>query len=80
VNQADGFESFDSEKLRSMVGNSGIAHTVLKPSGKVIIRDIVYPAVAETGFIQRGTAVVVRREEQGQLYVVAAESQEPARG
>ncbi len=80
VNQADGFESFDSEKLQSMVGNSGIAHTVLKPSGKVIIRDIVYPAVAETGFIQRGTAVVVRREEQGQLYVVAAESQEPARG
>ncbi len=75
VNQAAGFESFNSEKLRSMVGSSGIAHTVLKPSGKVIIGDDVYPAVAETGFIQKGTAITVRREEQGQLYVVASESQ-----
>lgn len=74
VNQADGFESFDSEKLRSVVGSRGIAHTVLKPSGKVRIGDEVYPAVAETGFITRGTAVVVRREEQGNLYVVPAES------
>ncbi|MHC1732518.1 MAG: nodulation protein NfeD [Bacteroidales bacterium] len=74
VNQADGFESFNTEKLRSMVGSRGIAHTVLKPSGKVMIGDDVYPAVAETGFITRGTAVVVRREEQGQLYVVASES------
>jgi len=74
VNQADGFESFDTVQLRSVVGSRGIAHTVLKPSGKVIIEDNVYPAVAETGFITKGTAVVVRREEQGQLYVVAAEN------
>jgi membrane-bound serine protease (ClpP class) len=74
VNQADGFESFDTEKLRSVVGSRGTAHTVLKPSGKVLIGDSVYPAVAETGFITKGTAVVVRREEQGQLYVVAEES------
>jgi hypothetical protein len=33
----------------------------------------IYPAVAETGFISRGTDVIVRREEQGQLYVVAAD-------
>jgi hypothetical protein len=39
-----------------------------------LIGDSVYPAVAETGFITKGTAVVVRREEQGQLYVVAEES------
>lgn len=74
VNQADGFESFDTGKLRSVVGSRGIAHTVLKPSGKVMIDDNVYPAVAETGFITKGTAVVVRREEQGQLYVVADEN------
>lgn len=72
VNQADGFESFDSRRLQSVVGNRGIAHTVLKPSGKVIIGEDVYPAVAETGFIRKGTEVLVRREEQGQLYVVEA--------
>ena len=74
VNQADGFESFDTGKLRSVVGSRGTAHTVLKPSGKVLIGDNVYPAVAETGFITKGTAIVVRREEQGQLYVVAEEN------
>jgi membrane-bound serine protease (ClpP class) len=72
VNQADGFVSFDKVKLHSLVGSNGTAHTVLRPSGKVMIDGDVYAAVAETGFITRGTAVTVRREEQGQLYVVEA--------
>ena len=72
VDKADGFVSFDTGKLQSLVGSRGVAHTVLRPSGKVMIADDVYPAVAETGFIPRGTAIVVRREEQGQLYVVEA--------
>jgi hypothetical protein len=38
-----------------------------------MIGDEVYPAVAETGFITRGTEIIVRREEQGQLYVVEAD-------
>ena len=70
VNQADGFVSFDKVKLHSLVGSSGTAHTVLRPSGKVMIDGDVWPAVAETGFIARGAAITVRREEQGQLYVV----------
>jgi membrane-bound serine protease (ClpP class) len=73
VNQSDGFVSFDTGKLKSVVGSRGIAHTVLRPSGKVMIGDEVFSAVAETGFIARGTEIIVRREEQGQLYVVAAE-------
>ncbi len=75
VNQADGFVSFDTGRLQSVVGQSGTAHTVLRPSGKVMIGDDVYPALAETGFIARGAKIVVRREEQGQLYVVADESE-----
>jgi len=70
VKQSDGFVSFDTEKQKSLVGKTGIAHTVLRPSGKVMIGGEVYPAVAETGFIPRGTEIIVRREEQGQLYVV----------
>lgn len=73
VSQADGFVSFDKDKLQSLVGSRGTAHTVLRPSGKVIIGDEVYSAVAETGFIARGTEITVRREEQGQLYVVATD-------
>lgn len=74
VNKADGFVSFDTEKLSALVGSAGKAHTVLRPSGKVIIGGEVYSAVAETGFISRGTDIIVRREEQGQLYVVEAVS------
>ena len=73
VDKADGFESFDTGKLQSLVGSHGVAHTVLRPSGKVMVGNEIYPAVAETGFISRGTDVIVRREEQGQLYVVAAD-------
>ncbi len=73
VNKADGFVSFDTGKLQSFVGRHGVAHTVLRPSGKVMIGDEVFPAVAETGFIAKGSAITVRREEQGQLYVVPAE-------
>ncbi len=72
VNQADGFVSFDMEKLTALVGSTGTAHTVLRPSGKVMIGGEVYSAVAETGFISRGTEIIVRREEQGHLYVVEA--------
>jgi membrane-bound serine protease (ClpP class) len=72
VKQSDGFESFDSGKLSALVGKTGTAHTVLRPSGKVLIEDEVYSAVAETVFITRGSAITVRREKQGQLYVVVS--------
>ncbi len=70
--QSDGFISFDTEKLKALVGKTGTAHTVLRPSGKVLIDGEVYSAVAETGFITRGSAITVRREEQGHLYVVVS--------
>lgn len=73
VKQSDGFVSFDMAKQKSLVGKTGTAHTVLRPSGKVMIEGDVYPAVAETGFIARGTEIIVRREEQGQLYVVTTD-------
>ena len=52
-----------------MVGKSGIASTVLRPSGKVRIDGVVYDAVSEDGFIEKGQAVKVLRYETGQVYV-----------
>ena len=52
-----------------MVGKSGIASTVLRPSGKVRIDDVVYDAVSDDGFIEKGQAVKVLRYETGQVYV-----------
>ena len=53
----------------SLVGKTGIAATVLRPSGKVIIDDEYYDAVADKGFIDKGDKIIVRKYGSSQLYV-----------
>jgi len=67
-NSDEGFTSSDST-YEGMTGKTGIAHTVLRPAGKVIIEDEVYDATALTGFINRGDKVEVIRYETSQLFV-----------
>jgi membrane-bound serine protease (ClpP class) len=55
---------------RTLVGMTGVAHTVLRPSGKVMINDRLYDAKSEYGLIEKGEEVRVIRYETGQLYVV----------
>lgn len=57
----------ETEKL---VGSEGVAHTVLRPSGKVLIDKKVYDAVTADGsFVEKGTKITVIRYETGQVYV-----------
>ena len=45
---------------RVLVGKHGVASTVLRPSGKVKVDDVVYDAVSSDGtFIEKGTDVKV---------------------
>lgn len=53
----------------TLIGKTGIAATVLRPSGKVIIDDEYYDAVAEKGFINKGDKIIVRKYGSSQLYV-----------
>ena len=55
-----------------LLGKTGVASTVLRPSGKVKIEDLTYDAISEQDFIERGTVVKVVRYETGQIYVVRA--------
>jgi membrane-bound serine protease (ClpP class) len=55
-----------------LTGKTGLAYTVLRPSGKVEIDGEIYDAKSEYGFIDRGAMVKVVRYESGQLYVVPA--------
>jgi len=66
-----GFIAFETEAA-SLVGETGVAHTVLRPSGKVMIKDKLYDASSEYGFIKKGEAVKVLRFETGQVYVEKA--------
>lgn len=56
--------------LRDLVGKTGTAAMLLRPSGKVIIADEYYDAVALYGYINKGKTVEVVKYENAQLYVV----------
>jgi membrane-bound serine protease (ClpP class) len=61
-------ESIDPE-IHHLSGKTGKAMTDLRPSGKVIIDNEVYDAVANTGYIESGKTVKVIKNENMQLYV-----------
>ncbi len=67
--KTDGFSTSDV-KYESMIGKKGIAHSVLRPAGKVRIDDDVYDATALSGYIERGDAIEVVKYETGQLFVM----------
>ena len=54
----------------SLIGKSGIAQTVLRLSGKVSVGGIVYDAMSEGTFIEKGERIRVVRHEAGQVYVM----------
>jgi membrane-bound serine protease (ClpP class) len=56
--------------LSRLIGATGVAHTVLRPSGKIRIDGELYDAVAEHGMINRGQSVRVTTCETGQLYCI----------
>jgi membrane-bound serine protease (ClpP class) len=66
--KSDGFVS-SPEDIRDLIGRVGKAYTILRPSGKVIIEDKVYDAIADTSWISKGDAVEVIRQEAMQIYV-----------
>jgi membrane-bound serine protease (ClpP class) len=69
---AQGFVGVPTEPQK-IVGKTGIASTVLRPSGKVMVESNFYDAVSEHGFIEQGTPIKVTRYEAGQVYVIKSE-------
>jgi membrane-bound serine protease (ClpP class) len=66
--KSDGFIGVNPAQL-TMIGKTGIAYTVLRPSGKVEIDGEIWDAKSEEGFIERGEKILVVKQEAGQLYV-----------
>lgn len=65
----EGF-SVSNNRYSGMIGKEGIAHTVLRPAGKVKLEGDIYDATALTGYIEKGAPVKVMKYETGQLFVV----------
>jgi len=66
-----GFVGVDTT-IKTMKGKTGIAYTVLRPSGKVQIEGKIYDAVSNLGMIDKGESIVVIKDEAAQLYVEKA--------
>jgi len=69
---SQGFVGVPTEP-QQIVGKIGIAATVLRPSGKVMVNSNFYDAVSDHGFIEQGTTIKVTRYEAGQVYVIRSE-------
>jgi membrane-bound serine protease (ClpP class) len=52
-----------------MVGKTGVAYTVLRPSGKVMIDDVIYDAFSRNDFIEKGDEIIVIEESTTSLKV-----------
>ena len=68
LTEQDGFVGVDLSQ-KNMVGKTGIAVSVLRPSGKVEIDGEVYDAISTEGFTPKGDTVMVKKDLAGQLYV-----------
>ena len=55
--------------VKTLVGTEGETVTVLRPSGKIKINNEIYDAVSETGFIEKGIKIKVKKIENAQFYV-----------
>ncbi|MDR2362606.1 MAG: ATP-dependent Clp protease proteolytic subunit [Prevotellaceae bacterium] len=69
LTENDGYIGVPQE-LVQLVGATGTAHTLLRPSGKIIVHDELYDAVAEYGIINKGQTVRITHYETGQLYCI----------
>ncbi|MBI3501140.1 MAG: nodulation protein NfeD [Bacteroidetes bacterium] len=68
ISKEEGFMGVDMTS-QNLVGKSGIAFTILRPSGKVEIDGNIFDATAETGYIDKGEKIEVVRFETAQLFV-----------
>jgi membrane-bound serine protease (ClpP class) len=64
----EGFTSADAS-YQDITGKTGIAFTMLRPAGKVIIDGMLYDATALTGYIDKNESVEVVKYETAQLFV-----------
>jgi membrane-bound serine protease (ClpP class) len=71
-NKDQGFIGVDNS-FQNLVGKEGIAATILRPSGKVIIDEEYYDARCQSGYIEKGEKIKVLKYTASQLYVAKSE-------
>jgi membrane-bound serine protease (ClpP class) len=67
---SQGYSSVDIAAGNNLVGKTGTAFTVLRPSGKISIEGEIYDATALAGYIEKGETIKVVKFETAQAVVV----------
>jgi len=62
-------EGYTARFHETMVGQNGIVHSVLRPSGKVMINNTLYDALTRGSYLDKGTEITVISEEGNALVV-----------
>jgi len=70
-NTDEGYTSADIH-MKELLGKTGTAFTMLRPSGKVEIDDEIFDATAITGYVDKGETVRVVKYETSQIFVIKA--------
>jgi membrane-bound serine protease (ClpP class) len=65
---SEGFITSDIE-LKNYIGSNALAHTVLRPAGKIEIENHIFDAIADESFINKGDKVKVVNYVNSQLVV-----------
>jgi membrane-bound serine protease (ClpP class) len=60
------------ETLQIKIGDTGVAHTTLRPSGKASFGHITLDVQSRVEFIEAGSSIVVESVEPGKIWVVRA--------
>jgi membrane-bound serine protease (ClpP class) len=63
-------------KSKSLVGKLGVAKTILRPSGRIEIEDVMYDAYSRGEYIDAGTSIEVISDEGTSLKVKAKKMEE----
>ena len=64
----DGYTSA-IKSYENLVGKNGVAYTVLRPAGKIIINDELFDATARSGMIEKGSDIIIYGYQNAQLIV-----------
>ena len=70
VQETDSGYTSARAQMKSLVGKTGTAFTVLRPSGKIEVEEDIYDATALTGYIEKGETIRVVKYETSQVFVV----------
>ena len=62
-------EGFVSNKGGEMIGKIGVAYTVLRPSGKIMVDDKIFDAETRSSFIEKGSKIEIIGSDTSSLLV-----------